>query len=56
MPPLLTGGVQVTVSDPTPDVATTFVGAPGAVAVLTPVEALDAAEFPAALVATTLNV
>ena len=56
MPPLLTGGVQVTVSDPTPDVATTFVGAPGAVAVLTPVEALDAAEFPAALVATTSNV
>jgi hypothetical protein len=56
VPPLLTGGVQVTVSDPTPDVATTFVGAPGAVAVLTPAEAADAEELPASLVATTLNV
>jgi hypothetical protein len=33
-----------------------FVGASGVVAVFTPADAIDAAELPAALAATTLNV
>jgi hypothetical protein len=53
VPPLFAGGVQVTVSDPTPDVATTFVGAPGGPLVVTEAEAADGVEEPEVLIAFT---
>jgi hypothetical protein len=56
VPPLFTGGVQVTVSDPTPDVATTFVGGSGGLFVVTEVEAADGVEDPEVLIAFTWNV
>jgi hypothetical protein len=46
VPPLFAGGIHVTVSDPTPDVAVTPVGASGAALVVTDPEADDAVEVP----------
>ena len=55
-PPLLTGAVKLTEAEPLPGVATALVGAPGTVAGVTELEALDAAPVPAELVAVTVNV
>jgi hypothetical protein len=57
-PPVLAGADQVITAFPLPGVATTFTGAPGAVAAvgITPVDAVDAAELPTRFVAITVNV
>ena len=56
LPPSLVGGVKLTVASPLPATADTPVGAPGTVLGVTAVEALDAADVPAAFVAVTVNV
>ena len=56
-PPVDPGAVQLTTDDALAIVPETFVGAPGTVAAgVTDGDAAEATEFPAALVATTLNV
>ena len=55
-PPLDVGAVQVTVAWPLPAVAATLVGAPGAAAGVTLLEAAEAAPVPAELVAVTVKV
>jgi hypothetical protein len=56
LPPLDPGAVQLTTDEALATVPETFVGAPGTVLGVTPKDAAEAAEFPAALVATTVNV
>ena len=56
LPPVDAGAVQLTTDDAFATVPETPVGAPGTVLGVTPKDAAEAAEFPAALVATTLNV
>jgi hypothetical protein len=56
LPPFDAGALQLTTDDALAIVPETPVGAPGTVLGVTDVDAADAAEFPAALVATTLNV
>ena len=56
LPPLEPGALQLTVEDELPGVAPVTVGAPGGLAGVTLAEAADAAEVPAAFVATTVNV
>jgi hypothetical protein len=53
---LLEGAVQLTVADPIPAVATTFVGAEGSDAGVTAADAAEAGPVPTALVAVTVNV
>jgi hypothetical protein len=53
---ILTGGSQETVADTFDAIAVTLIGADGAAFTATLVDALDAAEVPAELVAVTLNV
>ena len=56
-PPFEAGAVQVIVEDEfVLDEATTFVGAPGAVAGVADAEAIDAADIPDTFVAVTLKV
>ena len=55
LPPLLTGGVKLTLACAFPPVAVTEVGAPGTVAGVTLFDAADGALEPAALVATTVK-
>ena len=56
LPPVLPGGVNVTVACPFPGVAVPMVGAPGTVAGVTLLEAAEAAPVPALLVAVTVKV
>ena len=57
LPPVDSGAVQLTTEEAPATVPETFVGAPGTVAAgVTDDDAAEAAEFPAAFVATTLNV
>ncbi len=56
LPPLAAGAVKVTEADPLPAVAVPMVGAPGTVAGVTELEALEAAPVPTALVAVTVKV
>ncbi len=56
VPPLLTGAVKDTVADPLPATAETLVGALGTMLGVTELDALEAVEFPAAFVATTVKV
>ena len=56
LPPLERGAVKETVAFSIPEVAFTFVGALGAIPVLTALEASDAGPVPNALVAVTLKV
>jgi hypothetical protein len=56
LPPLLSGGVKLTLAWAFPPVAVTAVGAPGTVAGVTLFDAVDGELDPAALVATTVNV
>ncbi len=56
LPPLLAGAVNVTVAWASPAVAAPMVGAPGTVAGVTLLEAVEAAPWPMALVAFTVNV
>ena len=56
LPPLLTGGVKVTLACALPPVAVTAVGDPGTDAGVTLFDAVDGALEPAAFVATTVNV
>ena len=53
VPPLATGGVKVTVAVSSPTVAISDVGAPGTVAAVTAMEAVDVSEIPIAFVAVT---
>jgi hypothetical protein len=55
-PPLLAGGVKLTVACALPAVAVPMVGAPGTVAGVTLFEAADAGPVPTELVAVTVNV
>ena len=55
-PPLLAGGVKVTVACALPAVAVPIVGAPGSVAGVTLLEAADAGPVPTAFVAVTVKV
>ena len=55
-PPLLAGAVHETLACPSPEAATTPVGAPGTVLGVTAALATDAADEPATLVAVTVNV
>ena len=55
-PPVSVGAVQVTTARPSPAVALTVVGAPGTVAGVIAVEAVEASEVPVTVVATTVNV
>ena len=55
-PPFDTGAVQATLASPARGVASTSVGAPGIVMGIIVAEGSDAAERPAALVATTEKV
>jgi hypothetical protein len=55
-PPLLAGGVKVTVACALPAVAVPIVGAPGTVAGVTLLEAEEAGPVPTAFVAVTVNV
>jgi hypothetical protein len=55
-PPLLVGGVNVTVARPLPARALTFVGAPGAVAGVTADDGALDALVPTLFVAATVNV
>ena len=55
-PPLLTGAVNATLSDPSPRVATTPVGAAGVVAGIAAAEAEEAGPAPTAFVAVTVHV
>ena len=56
LPPLDPGAVQLTTDKALETVPETPVGAPGTVLGVTDVDPAEAAEFPAALVATTVNV
>jgi hypothetical protein len=56
LPPLLSGAVKVTLACAFPPVAVTPVGAPGTVAGVTLLDAIDGAPDPAAFVATTVKV
>ena len=56
LPPLDPGALQLTIDEALAIVPETLVGAPGTVLGVTPKDAAEAAEFPAALVATTVNV
>ena len=56
LPPFDPGAVQLTTDDALATVPETPVGAPGTVLGVTLADATEAAEFPAALVATTVNV
>jgi len=55
-PPVLEGAVQDTTTWVEPNTPETLVGAPGAVAGMTAVDAVDAELVPAAFVAVTVNV
>jgi len=55
-PPLDPGALQLTTDDALAIVPETFVGAPGTVLGVTDVDAAEATEFPAALVAITVKV
>jgi hypothetical protein len=55
-PLIFTGGSQETVADAFDATAVTLIGAEGAALTAIPVDALDAAEVPARLVAVTLKV
>ena len=56
LPPLLAGAVKLTVTWPLPAIAVPTVGAPGMVAGVTLLDAVDAAPVPFALVALTVKV
>ena len=56
LPPFETGGVNVTVTDPSPLVAVPIVGASGTVAGVTEFELEEATPVPAELVAVTVKV
>ena len=56
LPPLDAGAVQLTTDDALATDPETPVGAPGVVTGVTDADAVEAAEFPAALVAITVNV
>ena len=56
MPPVEAGAVNATLAWALPAVATGLVGAPGTVLGVTAADAAEATEFPAVLVATTVNV
>ena len=56
LPPLLTGGVKLTLAVVLPGVAVAAVGAPGTVAGVTLFDAVDGALEPRAFVATTVKV
>jgi hypothetical protein len=56
LPPVEVGGLNATLTCALPAVATGLVGAPGTVIGVTGADAIEATEFPAALVATTVNV
>ena len=56
LPPLDPGALQLTTDDAFAAVPETPVGAPGTVLGMTAMDAAEAAEFPAALVATRVNV
>jgi hypothetical protein len=56
LPPVEAGAINVTLACALPAVATGLVGAPGTVLGVTAVDATEATEFPATLVATTVNV
>jgi hypothetical protein len=56
LPPVEAGAINVTLACALPAVATGPVGAPGTVIGVTAVDAAEATEFPAALVATTVKV
>jgi hypothetical protein len=56
LPPLDPGALQLTTDDAFAAVPETPVGAPGTVLGVTAMDAAEAAEFPAALVATRVNV
>jgi hypothetical protein len=56
LPPVEAGAINATLAWALPAVATVLVGAPGTVIGFTAVDAAEATEFPAALVATTVNV
>ena len=56
LPPFDPGAVQLTCEEAFATVPETDVGAPGGAAAVTPLDALEAAEFPAAFVATTVYV
>src|ERR1700709_2287500 len=55
-PPLLAGGVKVTLANPLPPVAARPVGAPGSVAGVTRLVAADSTPLPMAVVAWTVEV
>jgi hypothetical protein len=56
LPPVDPGALQLTIEEALATVPETFVGAPGTVLGVTDVDAAEATEFPAALVATTVKV
>jgi hypothetical protein len=56
LPPSEAGAANATLACALPAVATGLVGAPGTVIGVTDPDATEATEFPAALVATTVNV
>ena len=56
LPPVEAGAINVTLAWALPAVATGLVGAPGTVLGVTAADATEATEFPATLVATTVNV
>jgi hypothetical protein len=56
LPPVEAGALKATLTWALPAVATGLVGAPGTVIGVTAPDATEATEFPAALVATTVNV
>ncbi len=56
LPPVEAGGLNATLACALPAVATRPVGAPGTVSGVTAVDAVEATEFPTALVATTVKV
>jgi hypothetical protein len=56
LPPFDDGALKLTVAWVLPATAVILVGAPGTVAGVTPLEAVDAEEFPTIFVATTVKV
>ena len=56
LPPVDPGAVQLITEEALATVPETFVGAPGTVLGVTAEDAVEAVDFPAALVATTVNV